>query len=214
MKSARVRFLCALLAAMSFLTVFSGCSGGPDEAEAKEIVAELVEASLPLNVIYYGDGMKVEEPEEGMAALYANVADGEPYLTEAELREATLLVFTENFANTIIFRTFLEGYSSDDASGVVFARYIENGDRLQRRLDSEQLIESGKERTYDLDDIEITRSRKDEIRATLHSYVAGKRDADVEVTVRLEEREAEGTASETGMSSEGNLVWRLDSPTY
>ncbi len=222
LKSIILKLSLAVLTAAALLAVLTGCSKGPEEEEAKKIVAALVEASLPLNDIYYGDGMKVEKKEDDMPAFYANVVDDAPYLTEAELREATLEVFTENFASAIIFKTFLEGYSSEGTSGVVYARYIENGDRLQKRIDFEQLIESGKSRTYDLENIEILSSRKNEIKATLHSYVAGVRDVDVEVMIRREKREPNAGSdaetapetTETNVLEGGGYVWRLDSPTY
>ena len=215
MRRMMTRLLLAALAAAMLAPALTGCSRGPEEEEAKKIVASLVEASLPLNEIYYGDGMKVEENEDGMPAFYANVADDAPYLTEAELRNATLTVFTKNYAEQVIFKTFLEGFSSAGMSGVVYARYVENGDRLQKRINFDQLIESGRSRTYDLEDIEIIRSKKNEIRARLHSYVAGARDLDVEVTVRREEREPGDTdVTESGVVTSDNFVWRLDSPTY
>ena len=165
----------------------------PDE-EAADIVAELVEQSYEMNAIYFGEGMPVRDDEE--AALYAYVADDAPYLTEAELREATLEVYTTNYA-AYLFQMFLTGYSDSD-SGVVYARYVENGDRLMKRLD---IVSELPPRTYDLDSIEIVRSRKKEIKAIITSTDG----VEVSVTVRLEER-----ASEDG----GVSVWRLDSPTY
>lgn len=205
-----------LLAAVFVFAAFAGCEGrGPEEAEAKRIVAELVEKSLELNHIYYGDGMATEaDGDENFTGYYAYVTDDEPYKTEQELRAATLRVFTANYANSI-FEMFLTGYSDEDSSEAVLARYVENGDRLQKNMRAEQLIE--KDRTYDLDDITIVSSRGRTIVATLHSYVDGEADMDVEVTVRL--AEIDPAAADSGESGDvtrnGKLrVWRLDSPTY
>lgn len=196
-------FLTAILMSAS---VF-GCAKGPSDDEAAAIVADLVEKSLELNVIYFGEGMPAEaDGDENYVGYYSRVTDDAPYKTEDELREATLNVFTEKYAS-VLFTTYLTGLSDPD-SGVVYARYVENEDRLMKKTDYEPLVTSI--RTYDLENITITRSTPDEIKATLTSFVNGVKDEEniVEVTVRLEERKNEKTGEKLGS------FWRLDSPTY
>ena len=203
----------SLIAAILCLLFLVGCGEGPgpSDEEAVKIVAELVEASYELNDIYFGAGMKSEvEEKEGFAGIYGYVSDDAPYKMESELREATLNVFTKDYSN-IIFQTFLSGYSDDKSGAVVYARYIENGDRLMKRADYEPLVPDA--RTYDLDNITIVSSRAQTIKATLHSFVNGVPDVDVTVTLRLEERERDG--EETGsLTDPYEMVWRLDTPTY
>ncbi len=197
----------AFLAAVLLTVSLFGCAEGLPDDEAAAVVADLVEKSLEFNVIYFGEGMPAEaDGDEDYVGYYSGVTDDAPYITEAELREATLGVFTEKYSS-VLFSTFLSGISDTDSGGVVYARYVENEDRLTKKTNYEPLVTSI--RTYDLENITITKSTPDEIKATLSSYIDGKKDVDVEVTVKLEERQTEGTG-EGGVTS----VWRLDSPTY
>ena len=199
-----VAFLAAILMSVS---VF-GCAEGPSDDEAAAIVADLVEKSLELNVIYFGEGMPAEaDGDEDYVGYYSRVTDDAPYKTEEELREATLNVFTEKYS-LVLFTTYLTGISDPDSGSVVYARYVENEDRLMKKTDYEPLVTYI--RTYDLENITITRSTPDEIKATLSSFVNGVKDEEnvVEVTVRLEERKNEETGEKLGS------VWRLDTPTY
>ena len=176
---------------LTILLLLTSCGGGVPEDEAAGIVRELVEASLPLNEIYFGEGMPVRDDED--AILYAYVADDAPYLTEAALREGTLEVFTSDYAG-YLFRTFLTGYSSGEKA--VYARYIENGDRLTMRIADD--VDIFPPRGYDFDSVRIISTSKNLIRAEITSLPAENDPAvTVSVTVRLEPS-----------------GWRLDSPTY
>lgn len=190
----------SIIALLLLFVMLAGCASGPSDDEASKIVSDLVRASYEMNIIYFGDGMPsvADVNDDTPVSFYSDLTDDAPYLTEAELREATLGVFTENYAS-VIFETFLSGVSDPDSGGVVFARYVEQGDRLTKKVEYEPL--APKMRTYDLENITIKRSRADYITATLKSYVDGVKDVDVTVTIRLEERDGEN-------------VWRLDSPTY
>ncbi len=211
--------IAAFLLLTVVLVMLSGCEKGPTDEEAKEIVAGLVEKSYEFNVIYFGEGMPAEaDSDEDYVGYYSRLTDDAPYLTEAELREATLGVYTEKYAS-VLFQTFLSGINDPDTGGVVYARYVENGDRLTKMVDYEPFVE--KQRTYDLENITIDRSKPDEIKATLKSFIDGKEDVDVTLIIRREERtpetaETAAEGSETGRGEPAGLqyVWRLDSPTY
>ncbi len=168
------------------------------EEEAIATANALVEASIPLNEIYYGKGLPYDKSADDKALLYAPVTDLAAYLTEGELREATLKVFTEEYAESI-FTMFLTGYSDEETGGVIYARYVDNGERLTVNLGAEPLVE--KERTYDLSSAEIVKLKRKMITVSYNTLVDGKEDIKVEVTLRLCETET------------GN-VWRIDSPTY
>lgn len=190
-----------LSAAVTVAMLICGCGGLPED-EAADVVRELITASYELNEIYFGDGLPaIADSDEGYAGIYSDVTDDAVYKTEAELRDATLAVFSENYSG-VLFETFLTGYS-DGEGGAVFARYIEDGERLTKRTKYDQLVDSV--RTYDLDNITIKRSTGKKIVAVLQSYIDGKADAEVTVTICLEQRKSDdGTVS----------LWRLDSPTY
>ncbi len=181
-----MRKFISVLLIISVMMPLSGCAKGLPDDEAAAVVAELVEASLELNVIYFGEGMPAEaDGDENFVGFYSRLTDDAPYLTEKELRQATLDVFTEAYA-AVIFQTYLVGINDDGSGGTVYARYVENGDRLTKKTEYEQL--APKARTYDLENIRIVKSTPEYITATLQSYVEGKADAEVTVTLRLEER--------------------------
>ena len=188
------RFLILILI-LSMLCLPSCVKKLTDE-EALAVAGELVTASIELNEIYYGKGLPYADDDDA-AVMYAPVTDEAKYITEAELREATLSVFTENYA-TSVFTMYLTGYS-DDEGGVIYARYVDNGERLTVNLQSEPLVEHT--RTYDLDSAQIIKLRRKMIVVSYDTLVDGKPDVKVEVTIRLVETE------------NGN-VWRIDSPTY
>lgn len=188
------RFL-ILLTLISMLCLPS-CVEKLTQEEALAVAGELVSASLELNEIYYGEGLPYTD-EDDAAVMYAPVTDEAKYVTEAELREATLKVFTEAYA-TSVFSMYLTGYS-DDEGGVIYARYIDNGERLTVNLQAEPLVENT--RTYDLDSGKIIKLRRKMIVVEYDTFVDGVSDGKVEVTLRL-------------VDSESGKVWRLDSPTY
>ena len=165
------------------------------------------EPYAPQEIINDGFGLGGSSPDGGTielnsayivrddedAILYAYVADDAPYLTEAALREGTLEVFTSDYAG-YLFRTFLTGYSSGEKA--VYARYIENGDRLTMRIADD--VDIFPPRGYDFDSVRIISTSKNLIRAEITSLPAENDPAvTVSVTVRLEPS-----------------GWRLDSPTY
>lgn len=184
-----------LVLALSLLCL-SSCVEKLTQEEAIAVANELVSASIELNEIYYGEGLPYST-EDSMAVIYAPVTDEAKYLTEAELKEATLSVFTENYANSI-FAMYLTGYSDDDG-GIIYARYVDNGERLTINVNSEPLVENT--RTYDYDSVEIVKLRRKKIVVSYDTFVNGVADVKVEVTLVLSD-------------TESGTVWRIDSPTY
>lgn len=191
----KMKKLLILILALSMLCL-SSCVEKLTQEEAIAVANELVSASIDLNEIYYGEGLPYST-ENSMAVVYAPVTDEAKYLTEAELKEATLSVFTENYSNSI-FAMYLTGYSDDDG-GVIYARYVDNGERLTVNVQAEPLVE--KTRTYDLDSAEIVKLKRKKIVVSYDTFVDGVADVRVEVTLVLSD-------------TESGMVWRIDSPTY
>lgn len=188
-----------ILTSLLILT-FSSCAEPPTEEEAKSIAEALIKSSYELNRIYYGEGLPHVEPEAN--SIYADVTDDAAYLTEDELREATLAVYTELYADSI-FRMYLSGYSDEDTGSVIYPRYVESEDRLTVNLNIEPLI-SG-ERTYDFGSAVIKKCKAKMIVIEYDTYVDGEPDIKVEVTLRPQKIERDDyTVTE----------WRIDSPTY
>ncbi len=192
-------FICVIALMLAAASVcFTSCGEKLSEDEALATAEALIKASLPLNEIYYGEGLPYDKEADDKAVMYAPVTDGAAYITETELREATLEVFTEQYASSV-FAMFLTGYSDDETGGVIYARYVDNGERLTVNLSAEPLVE--KARSYDFSTAKIVKLKAKEIVIEYETLVDGEKDIAVEVTLKLDKRD-------------GGDVWRIDSPTY
>ena len=185
-----------------------------DEDELRETLGELIEKSQELNEIYFGEGLPMTEDADILKSFYAhfdtdiqsiNYQPVDPacgYTTETELREATLEVFTENYAQYLFERAFSgisaiynEGTETQHTSTAVYAMYIEDNGMLTARIDiADEAMELG--RTYDLSQMKIVHKRKNYVVVEIPSEMNGK-PLDVELKLVM---------TENG--------WRLDSPTY
>ncbi|MCD7776433.1 MAG: hypothetical protein LUH54_03565 [Firmicutes bacterium] len=186
--------LCAVLIVISVSA--ASCAAAPTEEEALEIIGELLPKTYLLNDIYFGVG--VSYTDDGSSYRYMPVTDDSPYLTEAELREATEAVFSSDYAESI-FDIYLSGYSDEGTGSVIYARYIENEDRLWIDTYAEGLVTST--RTYDLDTVEITSLTSRFIIFTAQSYLDGTADEVIEITI-------------TSETTDDGSVWRINSATY
>ncbi len=186
--------LCAVLIVISVSA--ASCAAAPTEEEALEIIGELLPKTYLLNDIYFGVGMSYTD--DGSSSRYMPVTDDSPYLTEAELREATEAVFSSDYAESI-FDIYLSGYSDEDTGSVIYARYIENEDRLWIDTYAEGLVTST--RTYDLESVEITSLTSRFIVFTAQSYLDGAADEVIEITI-------------TSETTDDGSVWRINSATY
>lgn len=191
--------LAALIIAVSM--VITSCGSITDE-EATGIISELLPKTYELNKILFGPGLPYEKVPGGTdALLYLPVSEDAPYRTEEELREATLLVFSPDYAESI-FDLIFSGYSyGESGSGtenksVMYARYIEGDDGILRvNINFEPIVKTS--RTYNLDTIEIISKNNRRIIAKVGSIVDGKADMTVKITF---------VNTDDG--------WRVDSATY
>lgn len=203
------------------LLLLSSCGGSMTEAEVSAVLAELIPASYPLNEIYFGEGLPISDDRADVEAFYAAVGmDNDislnyhpvspeaPYTTAEAIREATLAVFSDSYADYLFTMAF-DGLSSvfnEDTEQQVtqtvsYARYMETDGILTVRMNiGEDAIPLN--RTYDTNDIEIIRDKLNGVHGYLlvevQSYVDGQPDVKVEVKLV---KNAEGQ-------------FRLDSPTY
>ena len=133
--------LFAVLAAM----LMTSCGGTP-ETEIAAALAELIPASLELNVVYFGEGLPISSDRETAEAFYESMGAGAeislnyhpvspeaPYQSIDEIKEATLAVFSESYADylfTMAFEglstVFDEGTETQVTKNVSYARYLEN----------------------------------------------------------------------------------------
>ena len=192
-------FLIALLIVATL--AFTSCGSITDD-EAKDIIRELLPKTYELNDILFGPGLPDAKVPGGTdALLYLPVSEDAPYRTEEELREATLLVFSPDYAESI-FELIFSGYSIEESEskseskGVIFARYFDGDDGILRvNVNFEPIVK--KSRTYDLDTIEIISKNNRRIIAKVGSIVDGKADVTVKITF---------------LNTDNG--WRVDSATY
>ena len=204
-----------IAAALLILLTLTSCGGGVHtEEEIRTVLDELLPKSFELNEIYFGEGLPMSN-DKAMVEQFYGMFDSDVeainyhpvdvscgYTTETDIREATLEVFTADYAEYLFGRafsgisaTFNEGEEQEYTSTAVYAMYIEQDGILTVRINlDEEAIPLG--RTYDLDGMELTENAENFVIAKIPTEMDGKA-LDVELRLVL--------------TPDG---WRLDSPTY
>ena len=204
-----------IAAALLILLTLTSCGGGVHtEEEIRTVLDELLPKSFELNEIYFGEGLPMSN-DKAMVEQFYGMFDSDVeainyhpvdvscgYTTETDIREATLEVFTADYAEYLFGRafsgisdTFNEGEEQEYTSTAVYAMYIEQDGILTVRINlDEEAIPLG--RTYDLDGMELTENEENFVIAKIPTEMDGRA---LDVELRLV-KTADG--------------WRLDSPTY
>ncbi len=205
------KFISVLALTLIAALMFSACSAvSMTEDELKKIAAPLIEKSYEINEIYFGKGLPVDEDA---AALSGSEEDGsesydvksvkyvpvrtDDYKNIEDLQNAAAQVYTDSFLEGLFPATF-QGVRDEKGGIVSYAKYIENfgGSELQQRADlADDSILVG--RVFDTDTIKIKNQVRGYVFFTVESYVDGKPDGTVELSIKDEGK-----------------GWRLDSPTY
>lgn len=204
-----------IAAALLILLTLTSCGGGVhSEEEIRTVLDELLPKSFELNEIYFGEGLPMSN-DKAMVEQFYGMFDSDVeainyhpvdvscgYTTETDIREATLEVFTADYAEYLFGRafsgisaTFNEGEEQEYTSTAVYAMYIEQDGILTVRINlDEEAIPLG--RTYDLDGMELTENEENFVIAKIPTEMDGRA---LDVELRLVK------------TPDG---WRLDSPTY
>lgn len=207
-----LRAIAVLLVAVVILAL-SACGTAPKLAKVKDTFVALVEASYEINDIFFGEGLAVYERGGEFAAkyyIYENLSESydvyeivqseSGYLTTDSIKEAASKVYSADYLEGIYTMAF-DGYS--DGESVTTARYLEADGYFLRYTYGEKDpfdILEGKQRRYLFDTMKIVRpSSSDYVNVEIESYLLGKEDETLTVTLRFTLENGE---------------WRLDSPTY
>lgn len=204
-----------IAAALLILLTLTSCGGGVhSEEEIRTVLDELLPKSFELNEIYFGEGLPMSN-DKAMVEQFYGMFDSDVeainyhpvdvscgYTTETDIREATLEVFTADYAEYLFGRafsgisaTFNEGEEQEYTSTAVYAMYIEQDGILTVRINlDEEAIPLG--RMYDLDGMELTENEENFVIAKIPTEMDGRA---LDVELRLVK------------TPDG---WRLDSPTY
>ncbi len=176
---------------MSLLLFGVGCSK-PDDSKTREIAEPLIQASLELDRVLYGEGL--ETTEEGRDGKYAKVVD-ERYKTLEDIRVACAEIYTSGLCQ-VVENSVLSGKGTE--VGNIYARYIDRKGELYK-YDGYEPKSSLAER-YDYDSIKTTDATNKRIIFTIDRYTA---DSDTPMQVEF-----------TLLWSVSYEKWQLDSPTY
>ena len=207
-----------ILFALVIFTIVTlcSCSGAKyDASEIKTLLDELLPGSFEMNEIYFGKGLPISEDRSTLEEFYSGfdtdieminyhpVSADCPYQNETELREATLQIFTESYAEYLFQRAFY-GISAQienkegltEVHNAIYAMYIEENGVLTVRLDLDKdALELNRE--YKTDEMRVLSQRDNKIIVVIPTYIDGEFDTDVQIIL---------VNTPNG--------WRLDSPTY
>ena len=186
-----MRKITILIFAIVFLLVFSSC-GAVSDAEAREILGELIPKAEYFNDVFCGKGLPAEEGavfDESKTSVrqYYDVAADCPYQTMDELKSAAAEVYSREYME-IISETMLEGTDEffpryDEVNGVLRVDIAYEGYNLRSKLYPEKA--------------KVLRSGMNLLEVSVPCDFDGQPGEDYHITLVRES---------------GN--WLLDSPTY
>ena len=180
------------------ILLLAGCGKGSfTTRELAEVLPELVEKSVPLNEIYFGEGFLPDGNAESLPVRGYYYADSTAagFASIAEIREATEEVFTPSYA-AILYASAFDGMTDGDT--VVAPRYIEGEQGILQQIGGK--VYDLPAREYLWETLSIVKSDADRVTVAVDTVANGEI-----ITVEL-------IAVRT-VTADGN-VYRLDSPTY
>lgn len=204
-----------ILCLMMLCAAASSCGAKYSDEEVRLALETLLPKSFELNKIYFGEGLPLSNDRALIEEFYGNfdsdsedliyhpVASDCGYTTEEQIKDATLEVFTEEYAGFLMRRafsgitaTYNEGTADERNTAVMYPRYIEQNGILTVRIDTaDEALKIG--RDYDLSAMNIAKKRRDYALIDIPTVAEDGTQCNVRLKLVLTE--------------EG---WRLDSPTY
>ena len=185
----------------------TACAGDPPAADELRPIAEaLIEASFPINDIFFGEGLPAIERDSALAienhiyymdegGNYDYVTEDCPYQTTDQIKAAAEAVYAADYLASLYETTFIG--VADEHAGMLYARYLDTDEGLKKSNIHEAMIT--RQRVYDYDSMVI-------VEPSNSQYV------NLEFTTHLEGETETTTVRLTLVLQDGE--WRLDSPTY
>ena len=203
------RLISSLLVLITFLLTFTSCDRSYDEAEVKAAAKELIEESIILNDIYWGDGLPYHDDKNTSDNVYYMALESYHFnlgfKTIEELLSLTAETFSKGFCDQIS-TTILQSVQDGDKAILLSRYYQKYGGKnlnvpecIMVNSTWKKIIDSEVE--YDYDSITVVGSEEDRVYVTLKATV--KKDGydpqirDLEIAL-VEEKDG----------------WKIDSPTY
>lgn len=186
--------------------VLYGCMPQYDITEVPGAAAELIEASYEINTIFFGDGLPTigyDGMDELMGDSYSALTEDSPYKSEAEIKEATLKIYTEDYCEFLFEKAFIGqevDFSNDDAGVAevvqIPARYLTyDGELIVRYVDEDERLKLN--RTYDTGNVRVEKKYRKKVIISVDAFEDGVPVGEETFTLVY--------------TSDG---WRLDDPTY
>ncbi|MBQ4065991.1 MAG: hypothetical protein IJD10_07810 [Clostridia bacterium] len=196
-----VLFLTALMLCVGLASSCSESTLTLTNEEATRILQDLVPRSHEINVIFYGEGLPVEDMPEVRpdTTTYKPVLGGGGYGSVADIKAAAEKIYTLNYLQSAVYPAAFEGISTESTDGLLDAaispRYKEYGGKLHADVSSAK--------------VKNIRGRLEVLSAEVRRCTA------TYVTVRGVCRDDQGETVElTFFLAPQNDTWLLDSPTY
>ena len=180
-----------------------------DENEVKTAAKKLIEESILLNDIYFGEGIPYIDDKNNSDGVFYMALDSYLYLigfsTVAELMDLTSKTFSKSYCNQI-YSTVLDTIQDEDKA-IILPRYYQKysvGDAttpecIMVNSTYRQLLFGDVE--YDYDSITVIGAEDDTVYITVHA------------TVKLDAYDPQTREIRIALVDEGK-GWRIDSPTY
>lgn len=205
-RSVLIACTAAALVIFGVIGVMYGCVPTYDVEELPSAAAKLIESSYEINTIFFGEGLPTigydDDGDELMGDRYSALSEDSPCKSEAEIREATLQVYTEDYCNFLFEKAFIGqqiDFGEDDTVSELVqipARYLTyDGQLIVRYVDDDECITLN--RTYDTSNIRVKKTYRKKAVITVDSFVDGVPAGEESFTLEY--------------TSAG---WRLDDPTY
>ena len=209
-----IKYISLLLACLLTFPLLSSC-GAPKLETVKDRFIELIEASYPLNDIFFGAGLETYSRDsefaqehriyDDISAGYDNyeiVKENMTYYDVDAIREQAEKVYSAEYLKGIYTMAF-DGYADSNTGAVATARYLMDNTTMLRYAYGEKDtfdVLNGKQRRYHFDSMEIKRpSSSSYVNLSIDSYLVGDEQNILNVTLRFVFFDGE---------------WYLDSPTY
>lgn len=201
----------AVMAVFCLVFALTSCGTPMTVEEIKGALPALIDASKPLNEIYFGEGFDVAGENSDVSAMGGYYyCDCEKYglYSVTEIKEATEKVFTSDYAE-ILYLSAFEGISTDTA--VEAPKYSEGELGLMQAVNAD--VYELPERVYDYESIKIIKEGDDSTTISISSTADGVTQDIEMVIVRYVD---EGAPEVTNAEGEKvpTYIYRLDSPTY
>ena len=200
-----------ILTAITLTIVFTAmsCDRDYDEATVKAAAEDLIEKSVLLNEIFWGDGLQYYDDKSYSDGDYHAAIEAYHYRmgfeTISELKAMTAEVFSEDFTNQISSTIFSEIYDGEEI--VHTSRYYQKYSAADG-VTPEMIMVNTKWKqplngdvVYDYSSLTVTHSEGDVVYVTINA------------TVTLDDLPPKTKTLEIGLIEEES-GWRLHTPTY